>query len=180
MPLPPALDHIADPRLRRFTEYWLSRRRGRLVPSRTDIDPSDISWILEWIWLMEYRADCGRFLCRLAGENVNAFLCNNIGGHYIGGHFLDEYMPQQVLEELTERYRTVMDQKVIMHARGLFSTQSYHADGERIAFPLANNDGAINLVVGATLYGPRPLTDESIVAEQTIPQYTPLQDLPED
>ena len=147
------------------------------MPTRRDIDPTDIPWILQWIWLIEYQADCDRFLCRLAGENVSAFLCNNIGGHYIGGHYLDEYMPKQVLAELTKRYYTVMREKVIMHARGLFSTQSYHADGERIAFPLANPDGTINLLIGASLYGPRPQTQESIVAEKMVPRYTALEDL---
>lgn len=177
MSLPPALDHIGDPRLRRFTEYWLSRRKGRPVPTRKDIDPPDIPWILKWIWLMEYQAESDRFLCRLAGENVNAFVCNNIGGHYIGGHFLDEYMPKSVLSELSERYRMVVQKCVIMHASGLFSTQSYHADGERIAFPLANDDGTVNLLIGATLYGPRAHEDEAIVTEQTVLRYTSLADL---
>ncbi|MCB9949097.1 MAG: PAS domain-containing protein [Rhodospirillaceae bacterium] len=178
MPLPSALDHIRDSRLRRFTEYWLGRRRGRLVPCRADIDVTDVPWILPWIWLMQYFPDSDRFLCRVAGDNVNAFLCCNIGGHYIGGHFMDEYLPSQALAELSDRYRAVLRDRVIMHASGLFTTQSYHADGERVAFPLSEDGTTVDLVIGASLYGSRPPDGESLVDDSTVPRYTPLADLP--
>lgn len=177
MPLPPALDHIIDTRLRRFAEYWLDRRRGRPMPGRSDIDVADIPWILPWIWLMEYVPETDRFLCRVAGENVNAYLCPNLGGRYIGGHFMDEYIPPQAHDELAKRYRAVVRDRVVVHARGLFSTRSYHADGERVAFPLSDDGETIRLIIGASLYESRLTHGEAIVSDDTVPRYTPLADL---
>lgn len=173
-----ALDIIRDARLRRFADYWLSRRGDRLMPRRRDIDPVDIPFVLPWIWMIDYEAESRRFLCRLAGEQINAFLCNNIDGHYIRGHYLDEYIPARALPTLMERYLTIVDRKVMMHASGLFSTRSFHADGERIAFPLSEDDREVTTLVGATLYGNRLHWDDALRDEETTVCYFPVAELP--
>lgn len=172
------LDLIRDPRLRRFADYWLERRGDRLMPGRADIDPLDIRYVLPWIWMLDYKPESRRFVCRLAGEQINAFLCNNIDGHYLRGHYLEEYMPARALPTLMERYLTIVDRPVMMHASGLFSTRSFHADGERIAFPLSDDGIRVTTLIGATLYGDRLHRDDAIRNEETTVRYLSLAELP--
>lgn len=173
------LDIIRDPRLRRFADYWVARRGNRLMPRRRDIDPVDIPYVLPWIWMLDYRPETRRFVCRLAGEQINAFLCNNIDGHYIRGHDLADYIPARALPTLMERYLTIVERQVMMHASGLFSTRSFHADGERIAFPLSEDDRTVTMLVGVTLYGDRVNKGDALRDEETAVTYIPVADLPQ-
>lgn len=81
--------HVTHTVLRRLIAHWLDKRSQRAMPSRYDIDPIEIPWALEWIWLCDYRPEDRRFRFRLAGEQVNAFWGSNIGGCY-----LDEIVPE--------------------------------------------------------------------------------------
>src|SRR3546814_12117958 len=37
---------LCDPELLRLLDYWRAKRRGRPMPSRKDIDPTEIPWAL--------------------------------------------------------------------------------------------------------------------------------------
>lgn len=62
----------ADCRLasRQLYEYWQSKRRGRVMPRRADIDPTEIDpHVLPSISMVEVVADERRYVYRLAGTN---------------------------------------------------------------------------------------------------------------
>ena len=73
------------PRIERLQAYWQSRRGGRTVPLRRDIDPGDLKDILPYIIIAELHHDPFRVRYRLGGAAVNSAL-----GYNIAGRWLDE------------------------------------------------------------------------------------------
>src|SRR5438105_96090 len=52
---------IKDTRLRRLYEFWLQRKGGRRFPSRRDIDPVEIRYVLGWVMLIDAMRDPVQF-----------------------------------------------------------------------------------------------------------------------
>jgi PAS domain-containing protein len=78
---------IADPRLHQAHDYWRRKARGRALPRRVDIDPTDIPRLLPDVMLVEVRPE-GRYRYRLIGtENALAH------GMNATGRYLDEVLP---------------------------------------------------------------------------------------
>ncbi|WP_416898131.1 MAG: PAS domain-containing protein [Minwuia sp.] len=82
----------ADPHadLARFALYWLSRRTDGPIPHYADIDPTDIPWALDAIYVIERRDD-GLFAFRLAGEAMSLRIGESLKGKTAYDLFDDEY-----------------------------------------------------------------------------------------
>lgn len=61
--------NICTPRIRRAYEYWDSKRHGRRMPARADIDPSEIRDLLPGIILIDVAYDPLRLTYRLVGTD---------------------------------------------------------------------------------------------------------------
>jgi hypothetical protein len=78
---------FTDPRLEQTYDYWRDKAARRAMPSRADIDPTEIPKLLPDVMLVERMAD-GRYRYRLIGtENQTAHGINATG------RFLDEVLP---------------------------------------------------------------------------------------
>lgn len=78
---------FSDPRLEQAYLYWRERAAGRAMPSRADIDPTEIPKLLPDVMLVE-RVEATRYRYRLIGtENARAHGVNATG------RFLDEVLP---------------------------------------------------------------------------------------
>jgi hypothetical protein len=73
------------PRVRQLRDYWESKRRGRAVPARSDIDPAEIKPLLPYLVIADISAEPLRIRFRLAGTRV----CEAFGFN-IAGRFLEE------------------------------------------------------------------------------------------
>jgi len=60
---------VCTPRIRRAYEYWDSKRLGRSMPSRADIDPNEIRDLLPGIILIDVAHDPLRLTYRLVGTD---------------------------------------------------------------------------------------------------------------
>ncbi|WP_374650035.1 PAS domain-containing protein [Dongia sp.] len=60
---------ICTARIRRAYEYWDGKRHGRSMPSRADIDPSEIRDLLPGIILIDVARDPLRLTYRLVGTD---------------------------------------------------------------------------------------------------------------
>src|ERR1700730_16933829 len=61
-------DEIRVPKLVRLYDFWESKLNGRRYPSRDDIDPLELKFILGNIDLVEVAGDPVVFLFRLSGS----------------------------------------------------------------------------------------------------------------
>jgi hypothetical protein len=71
------------PRIERLRGYWEERRGSRLVPLRSDIDPTDLKDLLPYIIIGELQRNPFRVRYRLGGAAVNDALGYNIAGRYL-------------------------------------------------------------------------------------------------
>ena len=71
-PAPSIAAKIADPRLRRFYDYWTGKCGERRFPARRDIDPLDFPYVLGNLMLVDVLRDPQRFRVRLHGTNLVA------------------------------------------------------------------------------------------------------------
>src|SRR5436190_2826857 len=78
-----AVDH----RLHQVHAYWQSRRAGRQMPSRSDIDPTDIPGLLPFVFLVEVLNEPRDFRFRLAGTHFSEFAGMEVTGRTIGEVF---------------------------------------------------------------------------------------------
>jgi hypothetical protein len=65
-------DDIRSARLVRLYDYWNAKRRHRCCPSRGDIDPTEMSFVLGYIDLIDVGAgDSPIFRFRLSGSKID-------------------------------------------------------------------------------------------------------------
>ncbi len=68
------------PRVRQLRDYWESKQRGRAMPARADIDPSEIKPLLPYLLIADLFTDPLRVRYRLAGTKV----CESFGFNIVG------------------------------------------------------------------------------------------------
>jgi hypothetical protein len=119
--------------------YWLAKRGGRTMPSRSDIDPADIPALLPYIGIIE-KAD-GEFRYRLIGSSMAKQLGFDATGAAVGS-----YVPAgQAVRTSVERVRAA--------ACPAFNTAKYQFEPDIahhssvLQLPLSNDGMTVNLII---------------------------------
>lgn len=146
MSAPGTLDPTAvgNERLRRLLAYWESRRAGRAMPRRGDIDPVDFAYLLGNITLVEVHADPRTYRWRLVGTWWREKF-----GVEATGMWIDEWP----FEKQRAAVRTAYDRVVAARAPRVFA-RVLQLDGRRIAsetlmLPLSENGTDVSMIVVA-------------------------------
>jgi len=157
---------IAEPMLQRLAAYWLSRRAGRPMPARTDIDPIDIPWALSRLFLVDCLTDAGtgadggrwRYRYRLAGEEIETVFRGILGRHSVRHAWLDEMLSPDKLVTVMQRWRPLPESGHIIYMHGMiYRMADSFAWGGRLMLPLADSPGGpVTGFVGAAECGWRP------------------------
>lgn len=129
---------------------WAAARADRrLAPFKNSIDPIDLgrAQLLPQVWLVHRDAD-RRFAYRLAGEEINA-----VFGRTINGLSPSEMFEPDQAVLVAARWHRLLDESLGSHTVGeVYSETGHHYVGERIALPLADENGTLCFVLGATDY----------------------------
>jgi len=75
---------IDDPRLYQLYRYWKAKCAGRAMPTRADIDPLEMKWLLGNLSLIEVRQKPMDFRFRLVGSNVVNLFGKELTGRAVG------------------------------------------------------------------------------------------------
>lgn len=94
------------PSITELHEYWLSRRAGRAMPSRADINPADIPHLLPAIALVDVEPEPFRVRYRVVGTRLVQDM-----GHDFTGYYLDELRFDNP-DELLALYQRSAQEKV--------------------------------------------------------------------
>lgn len=145
----PALNPIRASLLRDFVSHWLDcRAKGAVVTRRADFDIFHLRALIPHLFLYDYNPGDHAFTLRVAGEDIRRLLPNSVAGVP-----LDRIMPPAFFPEVHNRYRQVCERPAILHAIGrVFLNLGGSGVGERIALPLADEQGKVYQLLGATLY----------------------------
>jgi hypothetical protein len=76
-------DEITHPTLVAIYRYWDNKRRGRAMPQRADIDPTEIVRLLPYIFMVDVERDPLRFRYRLIGTAICEFLGRDFTGRMV-------------------------------------------------------------------------------------------------
>ena len=126
--------------------YWDTKRAGREMPARTDVDPIDIPLLLPYITLVERETD-GAFRYRLMGTAVSRQLGRDLTGQRVGFHV----RPAAYGKKMAEIYEAVFSSH-----RPLFTSGEYKsAYGTihvtcRLTAPLSRN-GDVAMAIAARI-----------------------------
>jgi hypothetical protein len=148
-----------DERLATFLAYWQSKRDGRAMPRRTDIDPAEMPpRLLPFLYLTDVIDAGARFRYRLMGTGAASAVRADLTGRY--------------LDELTEagRYRdyiSALYRLLLARRRPVFSMSHYFRFGgaagaspetrpstQRLMCPLSSDGLSVDQVVSCQVYDP--------------------------
>jgi hypothetical protein len=139
---------ISDDRLRRLFAYWTQKKGDRLVPSRADIAPEEITDILPWVLLMERVGTRIRY--RLVGDEFR-----QIYGDKLMGMYLDEIDLDHITAAYIEEYeRAARDLAPVARKWTFTKFSGRHLEYERLILPLSPDDKTVNMyLTGAVGFG---------------------------
>ncbi len=147
-----ALEIIGDERLVELYDYWLEKRGRRRMPSREDIDPSEISALLPNLMLVDVMDDGDRFRIRLVGTALT-----DATGIDATGRYLPETMPAGPFADyVVGLYREAVTETCPIYA------ECEHGDPEhvqhttlRLIMPLSGADDSVDAALVGQVYATR-------------------------
>jgi hypothetical protein len=146
---PITLEAPRNPVLQQLFSYWTSKLRGRLVPSRADIQPAEIKPLLPDVLLCSVEKSGGPYLIRLMGENLVIFEGRNRAGECITAGKPEAAVAAlkgvlaQVVETRTPRFRTGMT---------FWNREKSYRDFESCFLPLSEDGDTVNMILGSIKY----------------------------
>jgi hypothetical protein len=147
--LPP----IADPRLRRFLEYWQAKSPPGRLPGRRDIDPVEIPELLPWIMLVDPVPVPGghRYRIRLVGTGIVA----RTGRDSTGKWYDDLFTPRDVAR-FSAIYDEIIASRRPHHFHADYDIQRIegreHIRYERLMCPLAADGVTVDMLAGVVAF----------------------------
>ncbi len=141
---------IADARLIELYRYWHSRSRGRAMPSRADIDPTDIPRLLPSIILTDVVENGRRFRYRLVGTTIT-----HAAGLEMTGRYLDEVLPGPDYQTyILSLYRQVADRRRPVYSESEFIAPSTGTEWQaiRLLLPLSSDGVTVDIVLAGQVF----------------------------
>jgi len=135
---------LTDPRMAAAYRYWLGKLRGRRMPRRADIEPTEIPKLLRDIMLVDVLPG-GRYRYRLIGTG-NAIA----HGFSATGRYLDEVLPGvEYKAHVLALYDECVQARRALYSECLFLSPERHpARHTKVLFmPLSEDGESVNMVI---------------------------------
>ncbi len=145
MPIAPDIVH---PKLRELYEYWDSKRAGRVMPSRADIDPIEMRFVVGNVIMVDViEGKPLGFRIRLHGTNLSERV-----GFDLTGKMLDE-MPWPEFRDLTTRsFTLVATKRQVLHAHRDRVLDNRRRSYETIILPLSSDGEQVDRIICGLFY----------------------------
>jgi hypothetical protein len=140
-------ERLRHPMLREIYGYWDAKRGGRMMPRRSDIDPSEIPKLLPRILIVQALGD-GRFRYRLAGTAIVEAFGVEITGTLVGDIAHGEYRAQ-----LLTIYETAFAARrpLLAYSR-YYGVQRIPRSAVRLLMPLSPDDRVMDQVLSLHVF----------------------------
>jgi hypothetical protein len=141
------LPAFVDERVEAVFGHWLSCRRGRLVPRRSDLSPGAIAACLPHVWIYRWRPERDSFQNVLAGEEINQAWTFSIQGK-----FLDELFGPNA-PVLQRRWLELLSRPAVAYGRLAGDMgHAHYKRAERLSLPLVDDAGGPYGIFGISIY----------------------------
>lgn len=142
---------IQDENLQKLVDYWLERREGQLLMPYTALDPIEIEFVLDDVWLCDVESMPRDFRYRLAGDHIR-----QAGEEKLAGRKLSEVTDRASIPRVIRYFSKAVDEPAIVHVIGkVYSESARPARGERIILPLSGKGDERDTpvrILGATIH----------------------------
>ncbi len=137
---------IEESRLQRLADYWLALRKGRRLPSLTDVDPVKIPWALSRLFIIEHAAVDGVWRFRLAGTEIE----NDHGRSSLKGLAVADLFEPDMYEHVRARLKECMNGPSVVYMHGRIYRSAHRLPiGGRLYLPLADpGTGTVTGILG--------------------------------
>ena len=138
-----------DARIRRIFEYWRAiRPAADRLPGRQHLEPSDLSEVLRWLWLVNVQREPLRFRYRLVGTGHREVIGIDLTGKWIDEAFA-HFPSMQTYPDFLAVAAGGM-----RYCRGVpeFPIGAKYASMERLLLPLARDGATVDMLLGFTVY----------------------------
>jgi len=138
-----------DARVARVLAYWDSIRPAPdRLPGRQHLEPSDLSEVLRWVWLVDVQREPLRFRYRLVGTGHREVI-----GADLTGKWIDEVFPDFTLMRGYPEFVAVTQGEVSYCRRAPeIRVGKKYVEMERLLLPLARDGVSVDMMLGFTLY----------------------------
>ena len=135
-------------RLHAVYAYWDSKRNGRAMPSRADIEPADLKPFLPQLVLLDVVGDPPRFRYRLVGTEVTR-VRQGLGKGDPTGEFVDDVTHHQGTAAVLAHYRRVVAERRPSIDAGTYtpSPERPWLRFKRLVMPLAADGATVDMLL---------------------------------
>ncbi|HVO15913.1 MAG TPA: PAS domain-containing protein [Alphaproteobacteria bacterium] len=152
--MPGPSPEFSDPRLRRFHDYWRSKRQGDRLPGRQDIDPLEIPDLLPHISILDVvgTGAAMRFRFRLVGTaNVR------IAGREYTGAFIDDVFDPEDAARMGAAYREIVERRKPHYWDNRAAVRGNPpVRYSRLMVPLATDGQTVDMLMGVFFFTDPP------------------------
>ena len=144
------MEEIEADALKQLYPYWDDKRGSQAMPSRADLDPTEIPSLLPYIFLIDVEQAPRRYRMRLNGTHF----VERLGKDLIG-----QYLDEADLGTLRDTAMTSCDEVVDSGEPNVARRMGELADGrvarvERLVLPLSNDGWTVNMIFGGMVFKP--------------------------
>jgi hypothetical protein len=152
-----SFDVIQEPELRDLAAYWSAKRDGGAFPTRDAIDPVDIPWALNRIYIADRAGPEVGWRYVLAGDLIEQALRRNS----LRGVGLNELLPREAFQSVCRRWHPVSEGRAIYMRGQIYKAAERYVWGARLLLPLSDNGAAVTGLIGMSLSADgAPTSDE--------------------
>ena len=138
-----ALIAQCHPEIQAMAAYWRRKAGARRMPSRSDIDPGELTPFLARMTLVDVVPDARRFVYRLVGTEEVAVRGADPTGKSVG----DAYFGPTA-EKAFEHYGYVVEHRAPYCYRGQFRAPDNAVEDEDVVFlPLSEDGESVNMIL---------------------------------
>lgn len=139
------LDSVTHPKIHRMHAYWLSKRGGREMPRRADIDVLDLRDCLGNLCLLDVVGEAPRrFRFRVDGSNLAA-----LTGFELTGKFVDDVPDAGYRDFLTALYERVCATRVPVFLANAEDWNGRGIEEISVTLPLSSDGGNVDGILDA-------------------------------
>ena len=141
---------VKHPRLRQLYEYWLEKRGDRKMPSRADLDPVDIRFVIGDIVLADVIDETPpRFRIRVHGTNLVERV-----NFELTGKMLDEMPAPEFRDLVTKSFRKVTRTAEPLHVLAERMLDDRMQRYEAIILPLSSDGRKVDRLMVGMIHEP--------------------------
>jgi hypothetical protein len=139
---------IGHPKLRQLYEYWDGKRHGRRMPSRADLDPVDMTFVIGNLIMVDVLEGVPpRFHIRLHGTNLA-----QRAGYELTGKMLDELPVPEYRALAQQSFTEVATTGECIHGKRERIFAGRFARYETVILPLSDDGVRVNRLLVGLIY----------------------------